>query len=60
MSVIVWWEYVEDDSVVEEDTGMTGYAVDHYERFATHEQAEQELPRFLALDEDAYIMEMDD
>ena len=60
MSVIVWWEYVEDDSVVEEDTGMTGYAVDHYEEFETHEQAEQELPRFLALDEDAHIMDMDD
>ena len=60
MSVIVWWEYVEDDSVVEEDTGMTGYAVDHYEQFTTHEQAEQELPRFLALDEDAHIMDMED
>lgn len=59
MSVIVWWEYVEDNSVVEEDTGMTGYAIDHYEEFETHEQAEQELPRFLALDEDAHIMDME-
>lgn len=60
MSVIVWWEYVEDADYTEEDTGSHTIAIDHYESFATREDAEQALPQFLALDEDAYIMDMDD
>ena len=59
MSVIVWWEYVEDADYTEEDTGSHTIAIDHSEWFATREDAEQALPQFLALDEDAYIMDMD-
>ena len=58
--VIAWWQYFEDETVVEEDTGMTGWAEDHYEEFDTREEAEQALPRFLALDEDTHIFEREE
>ena len=58
--VIAWWQYFEDETIEEEDTGMTGWAEDHYEEFDTREEAEQALPRFLAFDEGAHIFEREE
>lgn len=58
--IIVWWEYFKyEDGSIDVD-GCDGYGVDHYEHFSTLEEAEQALPKFSQLDEDAHILTMEE